>query len=211
MEMLHILQTRQGEHGGSAGLEKIGTRFSAMEMSRLGLLWALAPSWRHREGGNRATRHDKAGSGRPFRGWRGRESRDAAEDRESCSGMRGEPSPPWILPHHLCCLGFGIFHSLGEENGQVSAEQPPSQGSESRECQGGHRPAPHPNSTPLKKIQEGLFEGNQASADPPDLPSRPLGSPCSRAAPAESRTWESRMSGDQIGPEGRWVLFPKLF
>ena len=104
---------------------------------------------RHGAGGeNRATRHDTAGSGRRFRGWRGRESRDAAEDRESCSGTRGEPSPPWILPHHLCCLGFGIFHSLGEENGQVRAKQPPSQGSESKEHQGEHRPAPHPNSTP---------------------------------------------------------------
>lgn len=151
METLQVLQTGRGEHGGSAGLEKIRTCFSGMEMSQLGLLWAQAPPWRqrrHREGGDRATRHDKAGSGWRFRGWRERESRDAAEDRESCSGTRGEPSPPWILPHHLCCLGFGIFHSLGEENGQVRAEQPPSQGSESKKHQGEHRPAPHPNSTP---------------------------------------------------------------
>lgn len=47
MEMLHVLQTGHGEHGGSAGLEKVRTRFSTMEMSQLSLLWAQAPPRRH--------------------------------------------------------------------------------------------------------------------------------------------------------------------
>lgn len=61
MEMLHVLQTGQGEHGGSAGLEKIRTRFSGMEVSQLGLLWAQAAPRRPDvtgQGWDRATRHD---------------------------------------------------------------------------------------------------------------------------------------------------------
>lgn len=114
----------QGEHSCGARLE-VRAHFSAMGTSQLGspLGTGTAGDMASRGGGGQSntgstwlTQQSRIQVA--FRGWRGQESRGAAEDRESCSATQEEPTPPWILPHHLCCLGSGIFHSLCEENGQ---------------------------------------------------------------------------------------------
>lgn len=109
-ERMRCMETSGGpicRQGSRAGLQ-VRAHFSVM-----GTAWAPLGTQHHRDGGTERHGADTQSRIRAvLRGWRGRGS------RESCSARRGEPTPPRVLPHHLCCLGSGIFHSLCEEKGQ---------------------------------------------------------------------------------------------